>query len=136
MTKRHLLLKATGLWLVILAMAIVNAGIREKLLAPLIGPAVALPVSGALLTVIVLLVAWLTVPLFGTLRERIFLSIGVLWFALTLAFELLLGRLIAGQSWLEIIQVFDVSQGNLFVMALLATLVAPWLMAKRRGLTE
>ncbi|QQS49243.1 MAG: hypothetical protein IPM66_11750 [Acidobacteriota bacterium] len=130
------LVKAFGIWFGIVILAIVNAGIREKLLAPAIGPAAALPASGLLLSVIILAVAYFTMPLIGSSDSRIYISIGVFWLVLTLAFEFLFGHYGAGKPWREVLQVFDVRKGDLFVVALLATLVAPWIMARLRGLIE
>lgn len=129
-----LLFKAVAIWLVILVMAIINAGIREKILTPTIGSGLALPTSGLLLSIIVFLIAFVSTPFFGSMESKAYITIGVAWFALTLSFEFLFGHFVTGQAWLEIVQVFDVRKGNLFVVALLATLVAPWLSAKARGL--
>ncbi|WP_223670311.1 hypothetical protein [Kangiella shandongensis] len=129
-----LLLKSIAIWLVILVMAIVNAAIREKLLTPAIGSGLALPASGLILSVIIFLLAYITVPFFGSTESKTYIAVGIAWFALTLCFEFLFGHFIAGKPWLEIVEVFNVTKGNLFVVALLATLVAPWLSANARGL--
>ncbi len=130
------LIKAFGIWLGIVVLAIVNAGIREKLLAPAIGSSAALPASGLLLSVIILAVAYLTMPLIGSAEGRTYVLIGIFWLVLTLSFEFLFGHYGAGKPWGEILQVFDVRKGDLFIVALLATLVAPWIMARLRGLIE
>lgn len=127
-----LLLKAIAIWLVILFMAIVSAVIREKLLTPCIGSELALPAGGLLLSVIVFLIAFISIPLFSSTETKAYITIGIAWFVLTLSFEFLLGRFVAGKPWLEVMHVFDVRKGNLFVLALLATLIAPWLSAKAR----
>lgn len=129
-----LLVKAIGIWLVILIMAIVNAAVREKLLLPAVGYEFALPASGLLLSVMIFLIAFISIPLFSSAGSKEFIMVGVVWFALTLSFEFLFGYFVSGESWLEIVKVFDVRKGNLFLVALLVTLVAPWLSAKARDL--
>ena len=126
-------IKVIALWLAMLSMAIVNAVIREKLLAPIVGYGVALPASGLILSVFIFLIAYISVPFFGSLGSRAYISVGIAWFGLTLSFEFLFGHFVAGKRWLEIMQVFDVTKGNLFTVALLSTLVAPWLAANARG---
>jgi len=128
-----LLLKALAIWAALVVMAIANAGIREKLLVPVIGPGAALPVSGLLLSTIILLVAYASLPLFGRTGGGMYVLVGVVWFVLTLAFELLFGHFVSGKTWQEVMQVFDIRKGDLFVIALSATLLAPWLAAKLRG---
>lgn len=129
-----LLLRAIAIWLVILIMAIVSAAIREKLLTPVIGSGLALPTGGLILSVIIVLIAFVSIPFFSSTESKAYIAIGITWFALTLSFEFLFGHFVAGKPWLEVVHVFDVRKGNLFVVALLATLIAPWLAAKARGL--
>ncbi len=48
--------------------------------------------------------------------------------------QILLRHYFTGKPWHEIVQTLDFTKGNLFAVALLATLIAPWLSAKARGL--
>lgn len=128
-----LLLKALVIWLVILVLAIANAVIREKLLVPAIGPELSLSVSGLLLSAIILLTVFMTIPWFSSTENKIYIVIGFSWLVLTLMFEFLFSHFVAGKPWYEIAEVFDITQGNLFVLALLTILIAPWLSAKIRG---
>jgi hypothetical protein len=130
----RLLPKAALIWLLIVIMAIVNAAIREKLLAPIISSRIALPVSGMLLSVFVFLIAFLSIPFFSSTEGKSYIFIGVAWLVLTLLFEFLFGHFFVGKPWHEILQVFNIRKGDLFIVALLVTLIAPWLSAKLRGL--
>lgn len=129
----NLLFKAIAVWLVLLVVAMLNAALREKLLAPMIGPGAALPVSGLLLSIWIFVVAFAASPLWPASQSKAHWVVGMLWFALTLTFELVLGRFIAGKPWMEVMQVFNILKGDLFMVALLATLITPWLSAKLRG---
>jgi hypothetical protein len=128
------LIKAIGIWFIIVILAILNGAIREKLLTPNIGSSVALPLSGLLLSILIVSVAFATVPFFGSPESKTYIFTGVIWFVLTLSFEFLFGHYIAGKPWHEIIQVFNIKKGDLFIVALFATLISPWLSAKLRGL--
>jgi hypothetical protein len=128
-----LLLKATVIWLMMVAVAIGNALLRDKLLIPAIGSVSALPVSGLLLSILIFLMAIGSVPFFNTSEGKSYIHIGLIWFALTLSFELLFGRFVAGKPWHEIMQVFHLHKGDLFLLVLLTTLFSPWLSAKMRG---
>ena len=129
-----LLLKTIGIWLIIVILAILNGAIREKLLTPNIGSSIALPMSGLLLSILILLVAFVTMPFFGSSESKTYIFIGAIWFLLTLSFEFLFGHFVVGKSWHEIIKVFDIKKGDLFTVTLFATLISPWLSAKLRGL--
>lgn len=128
------LLKALGLWVVILVLAVGNAAVREKGLEPRIGAGRSLPASGALLCLVIFLVSLVSMPWIGASSSRAYGLIGLLWFALTLSFDLLFGRFVTGKTWRETLAVLDVRRGNLFVLVLAATLLSPWLGAKLQGL--
>ena len=128
------LIKAIGIWFIIVILAIFNGAIREKLLTPNIGSSIALPVSGLLLSILIVLAAFVTIPFFGSSESKTYILVGAIWFLLTLSFEFLFGHFVTGKSWHEIIQVFNIMKGNLFIVALFTTLISPWLSAKLRGL--
>jgi len=127
-------IKASLTWLLIMLVAIANGIAREALLEPVFGPAIALPLSGILLAMIILLASWLLAPWFGRARASTWFAIGALWVVLTLLFEYLFGHFVAGMPWREISRVFDVASGNLFLLALLSAALSPWLAARFRGL--
>lgn len=129
-----LLLRATRIWLVLLLAAILNAALREQLFAPWLGKTAALPLSGITLSALVFGIALIFIPRFGHLRTTLYFTIGLVWVVLTLAFEFLLGHFLLGQSWRETTQVLILTQGNLFALVLVVTLLSPWLAARLRGL--
>lgn len=126
------LLKSFGIWLVILLTAILNAVIREEVIAPLTGAAFALPVSGVSLAILVFAITWFSVPFIAASGAKTYLFVGLLWLVLTLAFEFLLAYFVVGEVWRELMQLFDVLDGNLFVVVLLVITIAPWAVAKMR----
>ena len=59
-----LLFKTIVIWCIIVMLAVINAALREKLLNSVFGPGVALPVSGLILSSVVFLVAYVSIPIF------------------------------------------------------------------------
>ncbi len=129
-----ILLKAMGIWLVIVVAAILNGTFREKVLVPTIGANVALPLSGILLAVLVFIITLILISFIGSQDYQVYIWVGIFWVVLTLSFEFLLGHFVAGKPWHEILQVFNVKKGDLFVVVLFITAVSPWLAAKVRGI--
>jgi hypothetical protein len=76
------------------------------------------------------------IPLVGRQAPRVFVLIGLFWVTLTLGFEYLFGHYVLGKSWTAINAVFNVSDGNLFIAALLSAGVAPWAVARAKGLAD
>lgn len=126
-------IKSTGIWLLLVAGAVGNGLLREKVLAPLVEDQFALPLSGVMLSVLIFVVAYLTIPFIEKSEDRIYVFIGLLWVVLTLSFEFIFGHYGAGKSWREIVAVFDVTNGNLFILALITSAASPWLAAKMQG---
>jgi hypothetical protein len=131
---RSILLKATGIWFVIVVAAILNGVFREKVLVPAVGASMALPLSGVLLAALVFLVALLLVSFIGSSESKVYIWVGIFWVILTLFFEFLFGYFVAAKSWQEIMQVFNVKKGDLFIVVLIMTAVSPWISAKLRGI--
>ncbi len=129
-----ILTRAAGIWLLMLLAAILNAALREQLFTPWLGKVAALPLSGVTLSVLVFGIALVFIPRLGRLRTALYFTIGLIWVALTLVFELLLGHFLQGQTWQETAQVLNILQGDLFALVLLVSLLSPWLAASLRGL--
>ena len=127
-------LKVLALWFAILALAVVNGALREKILVPTLGKTIGLLVSGVLLLSCIWSVAWVGSPWFGPLTTRQALSIGAAWLVLTLTFEFAFGRLAQHKTWPELLAAYTFRGGNLWPLVLLATVLAPWGAAKTRGI--
>ena len=126
-------LKALILWFGILALAVLNGTLREVVLVPALGSFMALIVSGAILAICVLVVAWLAVPWWGSLTVRHWWWLGAFWLLLTIVFECSFGRLIQHKTWVELLQAYTFTGGNLWPLVLVVILVAPRLAAGVRG---
>lgn len=121
-------------WFGILVLAILNGILREKRLIPVLGTSSALIASGAILSFCIFAVTFVVVPWYGRLPSAQWLLIGLFWLLLTLIFEFAFGRLIQGKPWRELLAAYTFEGGNIWPLVLVAMLLAPWLMAKWRGL--
>ncbi len=128
-----LLLKGLGIWFVMIVAAVINGVFREKVLVPLTGVRVALPVSGILLALLVFLIALGSISFVGKRESYTYYIIGVLWVVLTISFEFLFGHFVAGKSWSAITRVFNLTEGNLFIVVLFILAISPRVSAKLKG---
>jgi len=126
-------LKASIVWFVIAIFAILNGIFRESVLISNVGPNMALPVSGITLSIIVFIVTYLSLPLFGKHHALTYFFIGLQWVFMTLLFEFFFGHYMMEKSWSDILQVFNIMKGNLFIIVLIVSLVSPILVAKIKG---
>lgn len=128
-----LLLQIVTLWLLLVAVAIFNAAIREKILLKIVGHW-SLPLSGLTLSILIFFVTLIVIPLFTAKSAFHYWMIGGMWLILTLSFEFLFGHYVIGKSWTEIFMIFNVLQGNLMSLVLLTTFFSPYLAAHLRQL--
>lgn len=83
------MLKSLAAWLLIACLAVANGALREAVLIPAFGARIGLPLSGVLLCLLILLVAYGLARFSRGLAVAQGFRIGVLWLLLTLAVTLL-----------------------------------------------
>ncbi len=126
-------LKAAGLWLGFLVVAIGCGFIREKFLVPGLGP-----LGGrALGTLLVALIIFgLIYAYVGTIKGATpvaLFKLGAGWTMATIAFEFLFGHYVMGLAWESLRADYNIFQGRLWPLVLIVTLFGPLLARKLRG---
>jgi hypothetical protein len=124
-------LKSLLIWLAIIPCAILNGGLREKVLVPLMGMKRALPLSGILLCALIFLVTWFLLPLLGPQTGKTYILIGICWLVATVLFEYLMG-LSNGTSREAMLQAYNITTGNLWLVVVLFTAIVPYLVGALR----
>jgi len=131
---RPVILRAMAIWALFPPLAVANGIARDWLLAPRLGPELALPFSGVVLCVVILGVTSLLIGRLGRLTAAQYALVGALWLGATIAFETLLGRYAIGVSWRSLVSAYDPRSGNLWLLVLVTTTAAPYFGARLRGL--
>lgn len=125
------ILKSLLVWCCFIPAAILNGGLRQYILTDCLGARWALVVSGILLSLFILLITWLLLPHIGKLTRKESLQIGLLWMLLTIGFECIFG-LAEGFSFSELLSAYNPLTGNLWLLVVMTTCLAPTLACKRR----
>ncbi len=118
-------------WFGMMGLAVLNGGLRDSLYQPVIGELAAHQVSTlCLLFLLGVYLGWLTRiwPL-GSLRTA--WMVGGMWLAMTLAFEIGLGRFLLGYPWSRISHDYNLLAGRIWILVPVLTLVGPVLFARR-----
>ena len=124
--------RAFGLWLGFLAVAIGCAILREKFLVPGFGPLAGRALGTLLVGAIIFGLIYAYVgKLKGATRGSLF-NLGLFWTMATIAFEFLFGRYVMGHSWDSLWADYNVLQGRLWPLVLIVTLFGPLLAQKIR----
>ncbi|MGC9553809.1 MAG: hypothetical protein ACP5EK_00670 [Thermoplasmatota archaeon] len=122
----RLLLYALGFWTLFIPFAIVNAGVREYVVAPRLGDHAGHVIS----TVVFLAVLLLAVYVFLRFVHVSYATadlwlLGVLWFSLTVLFEFGFGHYVMGNSWEALLHDYNLLAGRVWVFIPLAWLLSP-----------
>jgi len=106
-------------------MAIANGIFRDAALVSSLGQKRARTVSGLSLSVVILAWTILTIPWIPLPGLMQYAGVGLLWLALTVAFEFLFGRVVAKKSWEELLRAYRFENGDIWPLVLMAVTVSP-----------
>jgi hypothetical protein len=120
-------------WFPMVAIAIANGGLRQTWYGKHLGELQAHQVST--LTGVVLFGVYIgfVVYLWRPVSSTQAIAVGLLWLAMTVAFELLFGHYVAGHSWDRLLHDYNLFAGRLWLILLVWVTVAPYLFFRLRG---
>ena len=124
-------MRALAVWLLIAVTESIHGILRELLMAPWVGDALARRIAFFVACALIVLIAWLTAPWLAATSRRQQLWVGALWVALMFAFEVALGRA-QDMGWDRILAEYDVRYGGLMAFGMLLLLLAPMIGAGLR----
>ncbi len=124
--------RALVVWAILIVAESVHGTVRELWLKPVLGDLRARQVCVFTGMVIILGIAYRFIQWIQADTPRTRWFVGLLWVALTLSFEVSLGRLVLGYSWERLFEDYDVTRGGLLSFGMLVLLLSPHLAAKAR----
>ena len=127
LSMQKMLKRAVAVWCLIFVLEVVHGVLRTIWLVPLVGDFRARQVGVLTGSLLILVVAVLTIRWIGIRGRRDLLRVGLLWVVLMVVAEVLLGRVVFGYPWSRIAEDFDVSRGGLLGFGMLMLAAAPWL---------
>ena len=122
-------LKSFLVWLCFIPAAILNGGFREYVLIKYLDTALATAISGILLCILILLITWLLLPRLVTLNNKESYITGIIWMILTILFEFTscIGTSVPMK---ELIAAYNPLSGNLWILVVLTTMLAPTIISR------
>lgn len=131
--ERHMNLRSTVVWFLLLFLAIINGGFREAMLTPRLGEHESHVIGTITLCTAILIVTWLTIDWMRPAKSTDALLIGGGWVLMTVAFEFLVGHYIFRTSWARLLSDYDVLGGRVWLLVLATVAFAPLTMARARN---
>lgn len=117
--------KAVAVWFGIALLAVANGVLRELFLNKKLGERYGHVLSTLLLSAVVFVVAFLSRRWIGIGSIGEAWLLGVVWVAMTLAFEFLAGHYVFGNPWEKILADYNVAKGRVWLLVPICTLFAP-----------
>ena len=127
------ILRALLFWFGLMVLAIANGTVRTYWIIPFTGDRVGHWISTVMLSALILLATSLGWHWLSPRNTAEAWRIGILWTLLTLAFEFLAGHFLFKKSWAALFADYDLTNGRIWVLVLISTLLAPWFVAMLRG---
>ncbi|MFW6041105.1 MAG: hypothetical protein ACOC85_04645 [Thermoplasmatota archaeon] len=128
---QRLYLYALGIWIILVIMAILNAGLREVVFSRNLGDYLGHVLSSITLSLIIFIVTLLFLKYVNIDYENKDLYyIGVMWLLLTISFEFLFGHFIMGHSWSKLFADYNIFKGRVWILVLISTFISPSLAGK------
>ena len=126
--------RALLVWLVLMVLAILNGTVREYGIIPLTGDRTGHWISTFMLCALILLATWVGLKWMGPQNIGDAWRIGFFWTVLTIAFEFGAGHFLFKHPWSKLFADYNLLNGRIWVLVLLTTLFAPWVVWIWRGL--
>ncbi len=130
---RMLWLRALAVWGLLMAAETVHGALRTIYLVPAVGDFRSRQIGVATGSLLIVGIVWLLVRWLQAPDRRTQVAIGLLWVALTIGFEIVLGHFVFGFAWSRIGEDFDVRAGGLLPFGMAVLALSPLLAARLRG---
>jgi len=128
-----MLLKYALAWIPMMFIGVANGAVRELVYAGFMSELAAHRVSSAIAILLFAGYAWLLGGIWPLESAGRAVQAGLTWLVLTVAFEFVFGRFVAGHSWAELLADYNVLAGRVWVFVPAALAVLPYLVFRLRS---
>lgn len=112
-------------WLGASVLGIVNGGVRDFAYEERVGESTAGQISTGTLIALLALYFWILQRRWALASRREALSVGAIWVALTVLFEFGFGAAAEGLTWEQMLEPYDVTEGNVWLLVLVWIALGP-----------
>lgn len=113
-------------WFIIMAAAIGNGFAREALFKAALGDLRAHQLSTLTLILLIGGIVWAIQRVWPLASAKEARRVGILWLAMTIAFEFLFGHYVAGHAWTKLLADYNIFAGRIWLLVLAWVAIAPY----------
>ncbi len=121
------ILKYALLWIPLVFIAVINGAIRDFTYTDSLGELTAHQLSTLTGIILFGIYIWAIGLKWKIESVRQAITIGLMWLALTVAFEFLFFHYVAGHPWSTLLEAYNIFKGKVWVLVLIFVTVAPYL---------
>jgi hypothetical protein len=114
-------------WIPLVFIAVINGALRDLTYKKYLGDLAAHQVSTATGILFFAIYIWALGFRWKLASARQAAAVGMIWLALTLAFEFLFFHFAMGHPWSVLLDAYNVLEGKVWVLVLIFVAIAPWL---------
>jgi hypothetical protein len=115
------------------ALAILNAAMREKVYGPLLRELSAHQLSTFILLILFGIYVWFLTGICRIESSRQAFVIGAMWLIMTIAFEFIFGHYIMHHPWERLFHDYDLPEGRVWSLILIWTAIVPYVFYRLRS---
>ena len=123
-------------WLPMVAIAMFSGALRDVLQGGTLPALHAHQVSSVMLILIFSVYTWLVDLVWPLQNARRTVLVGGLWLLVTVLADFAIGLLVANNSWLQLLQAYNLFAGRLWILVLASIVALPWLTFRIRQYLE
>lgn len=126
--------RALVVWVAMIVAESIHGVLRGIFLVPILGDLRARQIGVLVGSVLILLIAILSIKWINTVSFAQRIVIGMLWMLMTTGFEVVLGRAFLRIGWDRILSDYDVTHGGYMIFGLIVLVVSPVIALRLRNL--
>jgi hypothetical protein len=115
-------------WFGLLVIAMINGAIRDFVYKSYVGDLAAHQISCVTGIGLFAIAIWYFCKLWPLASSQQAWMVGFIWLAMTVSFEFLFFHYARGVPWNVLLHDYDIFQGRLWILVLIWTTIAPWVM--------
>jgi len=119
-------------WFPMVAIAIANGVVREAWYGNYLSELAAHQISTLIAVILFGFYIWFVVRFWRPTSKVQAIAVGLLWLAMTIAFELVFGHYVTGHSWERLLHDYNLLAGRVWLLVLVWVAVAPYLFFRVR----
>ena len=127
-----MIFRAVIIWLVFMVVAVGTAVFRVSVITPRSGEQTGHVIGTLILCLLIFIITWFSIVWISPPSAWVAFFVGLIWLAMTVAFEFLAGHYLFGNPWDKLFADYNIFKGRIWILVLITNLLSPRIMYSLR----